>query len=157
MENIHPMTIHFTIALFLVAVLFEILGKFMSKPDLRIVGHWNLLLAFFSAGVSVITGLKAESVVPHSGQVHEMMEKHELLGITVLIIIFLMNVYNLFLKKRLSPKFESLYFALAIAGVIAISVGSYFGGEMVFRYGVGVQEIVTEEESGGHDHGEHGH
>jgi len=150
MENIHPMVIHFTIALFLVAVLFEILGKLMSKADLRIAGHWNLLLAFFSAGVSVITGLQAESVVPHSGQVHEMLEKHENMGFVILIIIFLMNVYNLFLKKRLNPKLESLYFALAIAGVIAISVGSYLGGEMVYRYGVGVQEIVTEEESGGH-------
>jgi len=157
LENIHPMTIHFTIGLFMTAVLFEIFGKLFSKDQLRIAGHWNLILALVSACVSVATGLWAAKSAPHNAQIHEMIEKHEALGITVLVIIVLMNIYNLFLKKRLNPKFESLYFALAIAGIIAISIGSYIGGEMVFRYGVGVKAIVIEEESGGHDHSGHDH
>ena len=157
MENIHPIAVHFAIGLFLSGVVFEIIGKLKLNKFLRIAGHWNLILAFFSIGVSVATGLYAESAAPHSGPVHDMLERHESLGFVVLIIIFLMNVYNLFLKERLNPKLESLYFVLAIAGVIAISVGPYFGGEMVYRYGVGVQEIVTEEEEDSHDHSGHGH
>jgi len=155
MENIHPMTVHFTIGLFMAAVFFELFGKMLSKESLRIAGRWNLLVALLCAILSVSTGLYAESTAPHSGQVHEMLEKHEALGITVLVIVVVMNIYNLFLKKRLKPIFDTVYIVIGIAGLVVISFGAYYGGEMVYRYGVGVKAIVVEEESGGHDHSAH--
>src|SRR3990172_2605673 len=89
MTNLHPMTVHFTLALFLTAGLFELLGWLLNKESLLQAGKWNLLLAAISAVVSVVTGLQAAEA-PHNEAIHQLMVPHRLLGLTVLPMILLL-------------------------------------------------------------------
>ena len=57
MIPIHPIVDHFTIALFTIAVLFEIFGWLIKNDTLKAVAWWNLFFATLAAIGSYTTGL----------------------------------------------------------------------------------------------------
>ena len=71
--NIHPLFVHFPIALLLTSFAAYILGSLFKKEELLITGKWFLYFGTLAAAVTVLTGLEAEKTVPHGGEVHEIM------------------------------------------------------------------------------------
>jgi uncharacterized membrane protein len=69
-SNLHPLVVHFAIALFFVSVFCDILGWLLKKESLHTVGWWNLLFGFFGAIVTVAAGLLAERSVGHNETAH---------------------------------------------------------------------------------------
>jgi uncharacterized membrane protein len=146
----HPQVVHFTIALFSVYVLFEILGVLTGRQSFRLAAWMNLLFAGAAAIVTVLTGLLAANNVAHNDAAHEIMERHETIGFIVLGIILLLVVWRLFLKGKLPGKLLWLYIVVALVGVGTMFFGAYLGGEMVYTYGVAVKAVPLSEEAGHH-------
>ena len=74
--NIHPMLVHFPIALWLTALLFWGLS-FLSKGDsLFKVGRWLLYLGTLGAVATVFTGYQATSMMGHDAPGHELVHTH---------------------------------------------------------------------------------
>lgn len=156
MVNLHPITVHFTIALFSLAVLFQILGWLFEKESLKSAGFWNLAFALPSAIASVLTGRYAESVVPHNEVIHEVMETHETIGYIVLAVITLLFIWRFMAHRSYIKRTPALFAVAGMIGLGVMSVGAYHGGELVFTHGAGVvpmMEILAEEP---HDHAAHG-
>jgi uncharacterized membrane protein len=151
MPNIHPVLAHFTIALFVAAVIFDLIGYFTRNESLKAAGRWNLLFASISAISSVITGLSAASVIPHNDEVHEIIETHELVGYIVLGILTLLVVWRLFVRGSFPARFGWLFLSIGLIGIGLVLTGGYLGGEMVYRHGLGVAPMIE------HMSAEHGH
>lgn len=154
---LHPIVVHFTIGLFVLSVLFDILGAITKKEKFKIAGWLNLLFAGAAGIVTVIAGLIAESRVPHVEAAHEIMETHETLGFITLGSILLLLVWRLFLKGKLPQKALALYLFIGIAGLGVMFTGAYYGGEMVYTYGVAVKAVPVSEEAGHHHEGDNAH
>jgi len=77
MANVHPLFVHFPIALLNGFLLMELLGAITDKRSLRSAATWMLYLGTLGAVVTVITGLIAESGVGHGAGVHELMLNKE--------------------------------------------------------------------------------
>ena len=67
MHPIHPMLVHFPIALLSAAVFFDLLGGKWRPEDCRIASLYTLVLGFAGAGVSVVSGGMAEDAAERSG------------------------------------------------------------------------------------------
>ena len=63
--DLHPLVIHFPIALFSSAVLFDFIAVIFKKDELLITSWWVMLLALFSSAFSIITGLIDDSLIGH--------------------------------------------------------------------------------------------
>lgn len=148
MPNPHPYIVHFPIALFITAVICEIVLRFMSEDvdsgrhSLRSLISGTALVisaaAAFTAIIAVITGLLAGSIVPDTGKVHEVLDSHETLGFAVLaasVAYALVKVWA-FMKK--SDKFSMFLIAVGLLGILLIVLTANEGGELVYEYGVGV-------------------
>jgi uncharacterized membrane protein len=142
MPNIHPILAHFTIALFVTAVVFDLIGYFTSNESLKAAGRWNLVFASISAITSVITGLAAANVLPHNDEVHRIMETHELIGMIVLGILILLVIWRIFVRGSFPAKFGWLFLAIGLIGISLVLTGGYLGGEMVYRHGLGVAPMM---------------
>jgi len=156
MTNIHPIVVHFTIALLTTAVVLDILGRILGKESLRSAGWWNLCAAALASIVTVISGVVAEGSLPHNEAIHEIMEMHERLGFIVMGIILALFLGRLLLEKKALAWLPGVVTAMSIIGVALMLAGGYYGGEMVYTHGMGVKPMM-EKMMSGHEHGSGSH
>ncbi len=151
---LHPKVVHFTIALFAMAVLLDLLGLIIKNERFQGVAWINLIFADAAGVVTVITGLLAASNVPHAESAHQIMEIHQTLGYIVLGSIVLLLIWHILLKGKFPVKAAFLYIIIGLVGVGVMFAGAYYGGEMVYTHGVAVKALRVSEEEAGHHHAE---
>ncbi len=143
MPNFHPLFVHFPIALIAVIAFCEIAALITGKSIFR---QASLVLAVFvvlGAVGSVATGLAAEETVEHSGAAHKLMETHEVVGLVFLGIVVIYALFRIVFRSRTRGITAWICTILAVAALAVVFYGGYLGGEMVYRYGVGVQAART--------------
>lgn len=150
MTNIHPLVVHFPIALLNSFVVMEILGVILNRDDLTGAATWMLYLGTLGAAAAVSAGLWAASTVPHTDEVHDIIERHEHFGLTVLSMAVVLSAWRIFFRARFSPKARAAHIFLAIVTVVTMAFGADLGGLMVYKYGVAVKAVPV---PAGHDHG----
>ncbi|MDD5115122.1 MAG: DUF2231 domain-containing protein [Methylobacter sp.] len=155
MDNIHPLLVHFPIAFFSAFFLFDVVGKLANNSNLRGVASWLLYLGTVSALFTVGAGVLAASSVPHGGNVHEIMERHEHIGLFVLGLATLLSVW------RIGTSAGGVVFLILSALLVVLLVlGADLGGLMVYKYGVAVEAVPAPTDdhvhggSDAHDHDE---
>ena len=137
MESFHPLVVHFPIALLLTALLLDALALAMKRPALHRVALWNLSVGTLGAAIAVLTGLQAEDVAKHSFEIWRILELHERLGITTLILGVMTASWRLWKRDRLTPRARALTMAAMTVMASTVGFGAYLGGRMVYEFGVG--------------------
>jgi len=137
--------VHFPIALTMAVTLFDVGRWIFARERLLSAGFWGgtapiLILALLGAVASVATGLVAEPEET-SEVVHELIEAHEILAFVATGLLAILSFWRIGLRGAFPRKAGFLYLALLLAVAIVIGFGSYFGGQMVFTHGVGVDAV----------------
>src|SRR3989338_590852 len=101
--NVHPLFVHFPIALLMICVFFFIVGIIFKKENLLIAGKWTLYLGTLSTALAVWTGLRAAETVEHGGETHQIMMAHQYLGISILVFSVVLSIWVL-ISKTNTPK-----------------------------------------------------
>lgn len=137
-QNIHPLFVHFPVALLLAAVAFFLAGLVSRKEDLALAGRWALYAGAASTIPAVWTGLRAAETVAHDEEVHQIMMRHEYLGITLLILGIVWSLWLAVSRSNLPRRGRPLFIAgLLVMGAVVLQQAD-FGGRMVFLKGTGV-------------------
>ena len=162
LDNIHPLLVHFPIAFLIGFFILDLLGTLIRNPVWRRAASAMLYFGTIGAAITVFTGLQAAETVMHGGNVHDIMERHEQIGITVLSLSVLLSIWRLLAGSVL--KGAANVFFLFLSGVVSVLVvlGADLGGLMVYHYGVAVEGAVDASEASAHEHGhsnttEHSH
>jgi uncharacterized membrane protein len=93
MANIHPLFVHYPIAFFTAFFLLDCIGAIAKKAQWRYVASWLLYLGTVAAIFTVVAGLFAADSVEHGEDVHELMERHEHIGIAVLSLSLFLSAW----------------------------------------------------------------
>jgi len=153
--NWHPILVHFTVALLNVSVGFFILAWVLNRHRWRNqwlhVAHWNLWVGAGFAIITAIAGWIAFNSVAHDAPSHAAMIIHRNWGLTSLAWILPFTLWSIG-RYRVGkmPNKTFLVVALIMLGLLA-STG-WRGGELVYRYGLGVMSL-PKLEGKGHGHG----
>jgi len=137
---LHPVVVHFPIALLSTAVLFELLGFYFRRDDFRRFGFWLLMLGLTGGIVAAVFGHWAEEAAEKMGVPKEAIELHESFAVTTLITFGLLLIYRWRIRERWTPVHNGIYLSMALAGLLLLGTTGYFGGDLVYRYGAGVQK-----------------
>jgi len=145
MSNIHPLIVHFPIALIIVVFALDFLGAAGRRQSLISAANILSIFAALAAVAAVTTGLIAEESVWHTEDAHELIELHETIGFAVLGAALVSLIFRPAVRKKKSRS-SLLWVAVIISLVAAILVGyeGYLGGEIVFRHGAGVEKARIE-------------
>lgn len=136
---LHPMVVHFPIALLVTSVLLDLIGLVTRRDDLKKAGFYTLIAGVLGGIAGAVTGFGAEEAAEELPGVEAMVEKHESLVIAALVIFGVMLAYRLLIGGRLAGKLVTAYVAAALIGVGSLAAGAHEGGEMVYEKGAGVE------------------
>jgi uncharacterized membrane protein len=137
MESLHPLIVHFPIALLLTAVGVDGLALLLKRPSLHRLALWNLSLGVLGAAAAVVSGLQAEVVGKHSFEIWQVIEWHKRLGFSTLILGLLSASWRIAKKDQLAPRVRLITMLLEVALVGTLSWGAHLGGRLVYDFGVG--------------------
>jgi uncharacterized membrane protein len=156
MENIHPLFVHFPIAFLSVFFLIDLAGSVAKKSDWRRVASWFLYLGAIFAGLTMTAGLIAAASVLHGDDVHEIMETHEHIGITIFTLASALSVWRLVGWASLQGAANYLYLIFAGLMCILLVFAADLGGLMVYKHGVAVEAARSVHINGISEH-QHNH
>ncbi len=154
MPNVHPLIVHFPIALFSAGFLVSMVGYIFRKDILKNAGLVMVILGAAGALAAALSGEEAEEAVEKflSGEGEQALESHETFGGITAYILSAAALLNLlgavFLKnrRRAAGALLAAYVAAGILGVIMVNVTAYKGGRLVYEYGAGVSRPALEKQ-----------
>ena len=131
----HVVLIHFPIALFIVGVAFDSIGRMSGRAALVSAAYYNLLVAALSAIPAVATGLPAWRFQLDGQRPHGILLLHPVLGSTSAILIWIVWWLQ-FRAKRTARAFPAYGLLLEAFAVMVVALTGHLGG---FLSGVNVQ------------------
>ena len=131
MHPIHPMVVHFPIALAFCTLLADILWLATHKDKFRDAGTYCLVLGAISALPAVVTGLAAASGQEFTGDYLVILTAHKYWGITCFIAAILAAIVRLSCRNELKNWRLVIYGILALAFVISAAQAGHHGGMLV--------------------------
>ena len=152
MDNIHPLLVHFPIAFLSTFFALDLVGTISKNPDSRRVATWLLYFGTVAALFTVIAGLIAAESVAHGQNVHDIIERHEQIGISILSTAILLSIWRI--KSGILPNGGANNFFLFLTALLCLlmMLGADLGGLMVYKYGVAVEAAPVPKDSYSHVH-----
>ncbi len=135
--TIHPMVIHFTIAIIYLAALAGLAGLIFRRDFFYVRLFFSLLvLAILATLAAGVAGVISESYDTISPAVARILSVHKTLGelTGVLVVIATMFQFFTYGKHRVSK----LAFLFSLIAVVTVSITGFLGGSMVYDHGLGV-------------------
>lgn len=160
--NWHPVFVHFTIALWSLAALFYLSAPLLRRSALYaqwlMLARWNLWLGAAFAIVTVALGFWAFNTVLHDDPSHAAMVRHRNWAIGALLLFLPLVAWSLWRDRATVPAAPQRGFlAFLLLAWVTLTVAAWHGGEVVYRYGIGVKSLPKKEKqadgTSGHAHG----
>lgn len=136
---LHPLTVHFPIALLFTSVFFDLLGILTEKKQLSQTGWWLLILGLVGGAVAAGFGMWTEEQVEASGVPEAAVDRHEAFALTTLAVFAALAVVRWRMRARWSSRDRVMYLCVAMVGLLLLGITGFYGGELVYRYGAGVE------------------
>jgi uncharacterized membrane protein len=152
--NWHPLFVHFPIAFATAAVFFMAIEKtFKVKPwatQCLIFGRWMLWAAALFTCVAAVFGWLAYNSVEHDAPSHAAMMLHRNWALATLAALSVLAAWDFWRGRSGQLPSGGLVFLLGVVWLLLIST-AWHGGELVYRYGIGVMSL-PKSKGGGHIH-----
>ncbi len=148
MDTIHPIVVHFVIAMAIGAVIFDLIGVVARRPNLFEVSFWNLLVATAAIFVAIIFGQVEAGLAEPYGASRSILNWHSTLGWSLAGVLALLTGWRYVLRGR-DPRILPLPF-LAAGGVLAllVVVQVTLGNQLVWVYGLHTVPVVEAQRTG---------
>lgn len=147
-DSIHPLIVHFPIALLMVAPLFVVLSLVFRKQarPFAFAALTLMVLGTIAAVAAVSSGEAGAELVDRSGGVDAVLEQHEELAETTrTVFLAITGIYTLIVlapfvfKKVLAPipatALNGSFLALYLVATVLLVNTAHLGGVLVHKYG----------------------
>jgi uncharacterized membrane protein len=135
--NIHPLFVHFPIALWLAALLFEALAILRGSHEWHRTAARILYLGTVAALITILTGLNAEKSIP-PGPAMQIVGIHETLMMVTTSVAIGLSLFALACRKNFTASFRKFLLAGLVVVAILLTLGADRGAQLVYQYGSAV-------------------
>jgi uncharacterized membrane protein len=132
---LHPMIVHFPIALIFASVALDWFGYCLRHPNLTRAGFYTLVLGAMGAGVAALTG---PDHVSGDATVATLLANHQSFALLTVAIAVSLVAVRFLSAEGIQGRWALVYLACTLALLTTLSLTGYFGGEMTYHQGVGV-------------------
>jgi len=141
-DTIHPIVVHFVIAMVLFAVLCDAIGYFTKNTRLYEVSWWNMSFATVSIFIAIIFGqIEAGLADPYPAAVGDL-NLHTLIGWSLSGIIAAITGWRYIIRTRTPQHLPLAYLGLdgLLTAIVLFQI--YLGDKLVWVYGLHSEPVV---------------
>jgi uncharacterized membrane protein len=142
---LHPAVDHFAIALPVVILLLEIINLVMRKKAISGISFILILLTVVASVGAYFTGLVdgKEAYPALSEAAKAALSEHKILGTYIMLASGVLLLFKLLAMLTGKGIIKALYILVLIAFVAGIFEQGKEGGELVYKYGMNVEQVKT--------------
>jgi uncharacterized membrane protein len=134
MLNIHPLFVHFPIALWFAALLFEALSLWRSNNEFHRTAVRLLNVGTICAFATAFTGWLAQSSVEPSIEIQRVFDIHETLMLIATSFATALAIYCFAKRANFTTAARRIFLIGLIALAILTIVGADRGAQLVYQY-----------------------
>jgi uncharacterized membrane protein len=134
--HLHPMIVHFPIALITVGFLADVVSLFFKNENcLSKTGFYLMVVGSIAAVAAWSTG-QLFTNEPAQGEIVKVFERHETGALITMILMLIGAILRIFLvvKKKEESQLKWLVFAIYFLGFSAVTYTGFMGGTMVYNF-----------------------
>lgn len=135
---VHPMLIVFPIGLYIVSFIFDLVYIGAGDPFWFRAAFWTMLIGFAGNLAAALPGFVDFLAIPAGSEARKIATYHMGAGLLI-AALYLINLLSRNWGVAQGPR-PWLPILLNLVGVGLISVQGWLGGELVYRFGIGVEE-----------------
>jgi uncharacterized membrane protein len=135
--NMHPMFVHFPIALWYGALLFELFAVLRKSDDWHRTATRLLYLGTLAGIITLFTGWQAENSAP-PGPVQTVIGIHETLMVISTSLAGALCIFAFFARKNFKAEFRRLMLLGMLLLAVLVAIGADRGAQMIYQYGAAV-------------------
>jgi uncharacterized membrane protein len=137
--HLHPMIVHFPIALIIAGLLADTLFIFYKRESwLSNAGFSLMILGTLAAGAAFLTGALFTSE-PTEGAIVSVYSLHTTGALITIITMSLLSLVRIYtVLKHQEIRFRWFVYGLYLIGTAAVSFTGFMGGTMVYVYMLGI-------------------
>ncbi len=145
LSALHPIMVHFPVALFSLYVLLELINLFWENEQFHKLINGFLLIGVLAGIAAVLTGNQAADALGKlpgvTENIKEMVEEHESYATVTLwfFAVLLAARFYLTTKKKFNKMLKITFVILAVAGLFLIYETGEHGGKLVYDLGIGTK------------------
>lgn len=146
-ESLHPLLVHFPIALLVVVALFDLVALAFPRAELARTSLYLSAAAAIGAVAAYFSGEAAEEPVEHLAGIAHVLERHEDLGkLLVMAALGALVLRAVVYARRWHEPVagRSLVAVLGLALAVLVGLTGHAGGQLVYDYGAGVAPVMQE-------------
>ena len=142
LDVIHPIVVHFVIAMALITVVFDVIGVFSRKKNLFEVSFWNLIVATVAIFVAIIFGQIEAGLANPYGASRDILNIHSTIGWSLAGVLALLTGWRYVARQKDPANLPRGFLALdvVLAGLVITQV--YLGDKLVWVYGLHTVPVV---------------
>ena len=162
MKPVHPIFVHFPIALLALSVAADFVAFFTNIESLRNTGWWSLLGAAVGGAVAVLAGIFDMRRADMKDEVHARVHQHMKVGLALLTVIVALTAWRWLVFQQSGLPVSAVYLDCAVLAMALAGFQGWLGGELVYTYGVFVGragagpgakgKVASEDKKGSHHH-----
>ncbi|TMA42608.1 MAG: DUF2231 domain-containing protein [Deltaproteobacteria bacterium] len=137
LQNLHPLLVHFPLALLPASALLYVLAWLAGRDSWAWTGLWLLVLGALSAAAAAATGLHADEGVMVDPSVREqLLDPHRRLMLTTVGLSIALAAWAA-AARPLPARGRVVFLILLVVLLALMSRGADYGGRMVYDYNAG--------------------
>lgn len=148
-DTIHPIVVHFVIAMVLFAVVCDGIAYFTKNPKLYEVSWWNLAFATVSIFIAVIFGQIEAGLAEPYGKSIGVLDLHTSLGWSLSGLLAGLTGWRYVIRIQEKPQLPIPYLAASVALGLLVIFQTYLGDLLVWVYGLHSTPVVEAARNGG--------
>lgn len=147
-DPIHPIIVHFVIAMVLFSFLCDLIGYFTHNQRLFEVGFWNLVVASVSAFLAVLFGQFEAGIANTYDAVQSTLTSHTVTGWSLAALLVAVTGWRFALRSRNPVRVSPAYLGIATVLICLVCFQTWLGTQLVWVYGLHVEPVVEAAKQG---------
>ena len=137
--SLHPLVVHFAIALLLVGPAMDTVGLLLRRESLLLTGRWNVIIGAVMLALAELSGFTSSTELTNTSQAGQaLLNLHLGLGYVCIAIWLPAALWRALSPQLLPLKFRTLYLTLSYTGAALVLAQAALGTALVYRHGVGL-------------------
>ncbi|MBD2440426.1 DUF2231 domain-containing protein [Nostoc sp. FACHB-110] len=141
-DPLHPIIVHFVIAMVLFSFVFDVVGYFTHNSRLFEVSFWNLLVASAAIFLAVIFGQFEAGLAQIYTAVQSTLNFHTIIGWSLAVLVVAIAAWRFVIRNRNPRKVPPAYLGVATFLVCLVLLQVYLGSKLFWVYGLHVEPLV---------------